>query len=47
MSEIEELKLLIAKEKERGDNLDRWMMTEHRLLEAAEERKHKIMTKIL
>ena len=47
MSEIEELKLLITKEKERGDNLDRQMMTEHRLLEAAEEQKHKIMTKIL
>ena len=46
MSEIEELKLLIAKEKERGDNLDRKMITEHRLLEAAEEWKHEILTKI-
>ena len=47
MSEIEELQLLIEKEKERGDNLDRQMMTECRLLEVAEGQKHKKITKIL
>ena len=47
MSEIAELKLLIEKEKERGDDLDKQMMGEHRLLEAAEEEKHKIITKML
>ena len=47
MSEITELRLLIEKEKEKGDKLDRWMMTEHKLLEEAEECKHKMMIEIL
>ena len=47
MSEIAELELLIEKEMERGDDLDQQMMSECRLLEAAEEEKHKIITKML
>ena len=39
MSEIVELELLIEKEKQRGDDLDKQMMNEQRLLEAAEEKK--------
>ena len=37
MSEIAELRLLIEKEKEKGDKLDRQLMTECKLLEEAEE----------
>ena len=47
MSEITQLKLLIEKEKEKGDKLERWMMTECKLLEEAEEHKHKMMIKLL
>ena len=47
MSEIAELELLIEKEKESGDDLDKQMMSERRLLEAAEEQKCKIITKML
>ena len=47
MSEIAELRLLIEKEKEKGDKLDRQMITECKLLEEAEEHKHKIMIEIL
>ena len=45
MSKIAELRLLI--EKEKGNRLDRWMITEHKLLEEAEEHKCKIMIVIL
>ena len=47
MSEIMQLKLLIKKEKEKGDRLDRWMMTERKLLKEAEECKHKMMIQLL
>ena len=47
MSEIAELELLIKKEKQRGDDLDKKMTNEQRLLEAAEEKKHKMITRIL
>ena len=47
MSEIVELELLIQKEKERGDDFDKQMTSVHRLLEEAEEQKHKIITNML
>ena len=47
MSETTQLKLLIKKEKEKGDKLDRQMMTEHKLLKEAEEHKHKMMIQLL
>ena len=47
MSEIVELELLIAKEKQRGDYLEKQMMNEQRLLEVAEEKKHKMITRML
>ena len=47
MSEITQLRLLIKKEKEKGDKLDRWIITEHKLLEEAGECKHKMMIEIL
>ena len=47
MSEIAELRLLIKKEKEKGEKLDRQMMTECKLLEEAEECKCEMMIEIL
>ena len=47
MSKIAQLRLLIKKEKEKGDKSDRQMITECKLLEEAEEHKHKIMIEIL
>ena len=46
MSEIAELEMLIAKEKQR-DYLDKQMMNEQRLLEVAKEKKHKMITRML
>ena len=47
MSDIVELELLIKKEKQRGDELDKQLMNEWRLLEVAEEKKHKMLTRML
>ena len=47
MSEIAALRLLIEKGKEKVDKLDRQIMTEWKLLEEAEEHKHKMMIEIL
>ena len=47
MSDIAELKVLIAKEWLRGDELDKQMMNEQRLLEKAEDQKQKIIRRML
>ena len=47
MSEVAELRLLIKKEKEKGNKLDRQMITEWKLLAEAEEHKQKIMIDVL
>ena len=47
MSDIAELELLIKKEKQRGDELDKQMTNEQRLLEEAEDKKCKIITRML
>ena len=47
MSDITELELLIAKEWQRGDELDKQMMSELRLLEEAEDQKGKIIRRML
>ena len=47
MSDIAELELLIKKEQQRGDELDKQMTNEWRLLEEAEDKKQKIITRML
>ena len=47
MSDIAELQLLIKKEQQRGDELDKQMTNEQRLLEEAEDKKWKIIRKML
>ena len=47
MSNIAELELLIKKEKQKGDELDKQIMNEQRLLEVAEEKKHKVISRML
>ena len=47
MSDIAELEVLIAKEQQRGDKLDKQVMNEWRLLEKAEDLKQKIIRKML
>ena len=47
MSDITELEILIAKEWQRGDELDKQMMNEQRLLEEAEDQKQKIIRRML
>ena len=47
MSEIDELRWLIEREKERGSKLDRQMSAERKLLEEAEERKKKLIIALL
>ena len=46
MSDIAELELLIKKEKQRTE-LDKQMTNEGRLLEEVEDKKHKIITRML
>ena len=47
MSDIAELQLLIKKEQQRGDELDEKMTNEQRLPEEAEDKKWKIIRKML
>ena len=47
ISNITELELLIAKEWQRGDELDKQMMNEQGLLEEAEDQKWKINRRML
>ena len=47
MSDIAELQLLIKKEQQGGDELDKDMTNEQRLLEEAEDKKQKIIRKML
>ena len=47
MSDIAELELLIKKEQQRGDELDKQMTNEQRLLEEGEDKKWKIITRML
>ena len=47
MSDITELELLIKKEQQRGDELDKQMTNEQRLLEEAEDKKQKIIRRML
>ena len=47
MSQVAELRLLIEKEKEKGNKLDRQMITEWKLLAETKECKQKIIIEIL
>ena len=47
MSDIAEMQLLIKKEQQRGDEFDEKMTNEQRLLEEAEDKKLKIIRKML
>ena len=47
MSEIVELEFLIKKEKQRGDVLDKQTMNDQRQLEVAEEKKQKMIIRML
>ena len=47
MSDIEELRLLIEKQKQKGSKLDKEISRERKLLEEAEEWKKKLMIQIL
>ena len=47
MGDIAELQLLIIKGQQRAGELDKKMANEWRLLEEAEDKKHKIMREIL
>ena len=47
MSDITELELLIKKEQQRGDKLDKQITNEWRLLEEAEDKKCKIIIRML
>ena len=47
MSDIEELRLLIEQEGQKGSELDKQMSRERKILEEAEEQKKKLMIQIL
>ena len=47
MSDIAELELMIKKEQQRGDEFDKQMTNKERLLEQAEDKKQKIIRKML